>query len=351
MSRKKALVTGGLGVIGRNLIDHMATLDDWEIVAVSRRAPGPDMADKAKFVSCDLSNRKETEERLGDLSDITHLFSCALYGGVDATTTEQNKALLVNTVEVVSQASKSLERVILQEGSKYYGRHLGPFKTPAKESDARAMPPNFYYDQEDFLIAYQEGKNWTWTALRPDAVCGFAIGNPMNLVRSIGVFAAISKELGMPLRYPGELEAYHTIAQITDAGLLARATVWAATSPNAANEPFNVTNGDAFRYADLWPQWARLFGMEVGNLQRIRTGEMMADKGPIWQRMVKKHGLHPYPFEDLGGWEFFDWNLETTWDIIYDNNKRIQAGFTDVVDTEAMFLRLLGEYRQRKVIP
>ena len=131
MARKKALVTGGLGVIGRNLIDHMATLDDWEIVAVSRRAPDPDMASKAKFVSCDLSNRTETEERLGDLSDITHVFSCALYGGVDATTTEQNKALLVNTVEVVSQASKNLERVILQEGSKYYGRHLGPFKTPA----------------------------------------------------------------------------------------------------------------------------------------------------------------------------------------------------------------------------
>ena len=148
----------------------------------------------------------------------------------------------------------------------------------------------------------------------------------------------------------GDGETGVSIMQM-DAGLLARATVWAATSPNAANEPFNVTNGDAFRYADLWPQWARLFGMEVGNLQRIRTGEMMADKGPIWQRMVKKHGLHPYPFEDLGGWEFFDWNLETTWDIIYDNNKRIQAGFTDVVDTEAMFLRLLGEYRQRKVIP
>lgn len=37
------------------------------------------------------------------------------------------------------------------------------------------------------------------------------------------------------------------IVQVTDAGLLAEAMTWAATSPNAANEAFNLTNGDAFR--------------------------------------------------------------------------------------------------------
>ena len=351
MARKKALITGGLGVIGGNLIDHMANLSDWDIIAVSRRAPDAETAKKAQFISCDLLNREETEARLGKLTDITHLFSCALYGGIDATTTQQNRAMLVNPVEVVSSASTSLERVILQEGSKYYGRHLGPFKTPAKESDERHIPPNFYYDQEDFLIAYQSGKNWTWTALRPDAVCGFAIGNPMNLVRSIAVYAALSKAFGMSLRYPGELAAYNAIAQVTDAGLLARGTTWAATSPKAANQPFNVTNGDAFRYIDLWPQWAEFFDMPVGTPQRVRTAEMMADKGPIWETIVEKHGLHHYAYQDLGGWEYFDFNLDTTWDVMYDNTKRIQAGFTEVVDTEDMFLRLLGEYRRRKVIP
>ena len=54
MARKKALVIGGLGVIGRNLINHMAKLEDWDIVAVSRRVPDAEMAEKADFISCDL---------------------------------------------------------------------------------------------------------------------------------------------------------------------------------------------------------------------------------------------------------------------------------------------------------
>ena len=144
MARKKALVIGGLGVIGRNLINHMAELDDWDIVAVSRRAPDAEMASKAKFISCDLLDVATAEDKLAHLSDVTHMFCCALYGGIDATTTEQNYALVANPVTIMSSVSNSLERVVLQEGSKAYGRQLGPFKTPAKESDPRHMPPNFY---------------------------------------------------------------------------------------------------------------------------------------------------------------------------------------------------------------
>lgn len=36
-TKKVALVVGAQGVIGRNLVDHLATLDDWEIVGLSRR--------------------------------------------------------------------------------------------------------------------------------------------------------------------------------------------------------------------------------------------------------------------------------------------------------------------------
>ncbi|WP_299681375.1 hypothetical protein [uncultured Roseobacter sp.] len=43
------------------------------------------------------------------------------------------------------------------------------------------MPPNFYYDQEDCLrerVAL--GAPWSFSALRPEAVIGFTVGNPMN---------------------------------------------------------------------------------------------------------------------------------------------------------------------------
>ena len=61
---------------------------------------------------------------------------------------------------------------LLEQG----GCHLGPYKTPTKEDDPRHMPPNFYYDQQDFLEEFQKGKRWTWSVGRPHAVCGFSSG-------------------------------------------------------------------------------------------------------------------------------------------------------------------------------
>ena len=351
MAKNKALVVGGLGVIGRNLINHLATLEDWDIVAVSRRSPDEEMAKKAKYIQCDLLDLNQTEEKFSSLTDITHVFCCALDGGIDATNTEPNRLLVANPVQVISNTSNCLQRIVLQEGSKAYGRQLGPFKTPAFESDSRHMPPNFYYDQEDFLIEFQKGKNWTWSVLRPEAVCGFAVGNPMNLIMCFGVYAAISKELGMPLKYPGEIGGFEAINQVTDSGLLARMTVWAATSQNAGNEIFNITNGDGFRYVNVWSDWASHFGMEVGPPQRIISSDIMPDKAPIWQRIVEKHDLYPISYDKTAGWPYFDFNMDTSWDVFMSDAKRIDRGFTEIIDTEQMFLRLFEEFRSRKVLP
>jgi hypothetical protein len=68
---------------------------------------------------------------------------------------------------------------------------------------------------------FQKGKAWTWSAIRPSVVCGFALGNPMNLAMVIAVYAAISKELGLPLRFPGKPGAYDKLLEMTDVGLLA----------------------------------------------------------------------------------------------------------------------------------
>ena len=120
------------------------------------------------------------------------------------------------------------------QGYKVYGAHLGPFKTPARESDPPHMPPEFNVDQQHFLEAVSAASVWTWSAIRPSVVCGFALGNPMNLALVIAVYATMSKELGVPLRFPGKPGAYTSLIEMTDAGLLAEATVWAATTPECA---------------------------------------------------------------------------------------------------------------------
>ena len=53
--------------------------------------------------------------------------------------------------------------------------------------------PNFYYDQEDLLRRRAERDGFAFTIFRPEAVCGVAIGNPMNLLTAIAVYANLCK--------------------------------------------------------------------------------------------------------------------------------------------------------------
>lgn len=87
--------------------------------------------------------------------------------------------MLTNVVDAIEAASSNLVHISLMQGYKVYGGHLGPFKTPARETDAHFMPPEFMFDQQTFLQARQRGKAWTWSAIRPSVVGGFALGNPL----------------------------------------------------------------------------------------------------------------------------------------------------------------------------
>jgi len=49
-----------------------------------------------------------------------------------------------------SAAAPGLRHISLMQGYKVYGAHLGPFKTPARETDAGHMPPEFSADQQNY---------------------------------------------------------------------------------------------------------------------------------------------------------------------------------------------------------
>ncbi len=44
-------------------------------------------------------------------------------------------------------------------------------------------------------------------------------------------------------------------------------------------KPFNITNGDCFRWRNLWPNIAAVFEMAVADPQTISLTRHMADKG------------------------------------------------------------------------
>ncbi len=349
---KKAVIVGALGVIGRNLMDHLAAQGGWEMVGLSRRKP--DFESEAEFISVDLLDRGDAEEKLRHLNDVTHIFYAAFQARPSwAEHGAPNLAMLVNSVEPIAAASPGLRHVHLVEGNKIYGSHLGPFKTPAKEDDPPHMLPNFYWDQEQWLREAQVGRDWTWSASRPQTVCGFALGNPMNITTCIAVYAAISKELGLPLRFPGKRGAYEAVYQVTDSKLLAESMEWCALNADgaAANEVFNITNTDFFRWKNVWPKFAAFFDMPMDDVQTISLTDFMADKEEVWNKIVEKHNLERVSYKEIAAWPFADYVFGTDWDVMTSTIKVRQAGFHNCVDSEEMFLRIFKEFQDRNVLP
>lgn len=349
---KTALVVGATGVIGRGLMQHLDGLPNWRAIGLSRRPPDEAHSAWSRYLAVDLLDPADARDKLGALSEVTHVFYAAFVNAPDqAAQVAPNLAVLRNCLEALDPAAPDLQRVVLVEGTKWYGSHLGPFKTPAKEDDPRCPPPMFYHDQEDYLRGFAETRPWSWCALRPQTVCGFSLGSPMNLMTLIGLYAAICEEEGRPFSYPGKEGAYRALYQVTDAGLLARGQVWAATAETAADQAFNLTNGDFFRWQNLWPRLADFFDLQPGPVETQSLTETMADKAPVWDAAVARHGLQPNGFESLAAWPFGDYCLGCDYDVMSSTTKIRQAGFTEVLDSEEMFLRLFAEFREARIFP
>ena len=350
MARKTALIAGAQGLVGRALVRHLEDLGEWDVIGTSRRAPV--FETRARFIDVDLTERAQCKAKLAGLGAVTHVFFTAIaLAPNEAEKQAINLAMFVNLLDAALPAMANLEHVQLMEGTNWYGNHVGPYPTPAKEDDPRMMPAMFYYPQQDHLEALQKGREWTWSALRPQGVYGFAVGNPMNHLLALATYGAMSAELGLPLRFPGKPGAYSGIYQFTEAALLARAMVWAATTPACANDVFNVTNGDTQRWCNLWPAIADFFGIQAGPVQSVRLAEMMADKEPLWARMVERHGLKDYRIDDLVNWSFADGIYGQDFDHLFNLNKIRKAGWREVVDSQEMLLRHLGDLRRMRVIP
>jgi nucleoside-diphosphate-sugar epimerase len=349
--RRLVIVAGAQGVSGRAVLERYATSPATTVYGLSRRAS--DSAENIQHISVDLFNSDDVKSKLGHLNETTHLvFGAYIEKPTAAEKTEVNVRLLRNLLDVLEENAPALRHITLYQGGKAYGSDLGPYKTPAREDDPRLMPPNFYYDQEDLLRARQKGNKWNFTVLRPGgAVCGFSLGSPMNLTTVIAVYAAISRELGLPLRFPGSEKVYRALYQVTSADILARATIWAGETAAAQNEIFNITNGDTLRWQHMWPRIAKMLGMEVADPVPFSLVTYMADKGPVWDAIVKKEKLQPIPYEQIVSWGFGDFAFRQDFDNVSNTIKARLAGFHDCVDTETMFSQFFENLREMKLLP
>jgi nucleoside-diphosphate-sugar epimerase len=351
MRRNVGLVAGARGVVGRRLAEHLAALPEWQVIGLARDTQ--DLGPGIEAIDVDLTDRAAVRTRLRGLSEVTHVFYAARHdhAGEAPEPVEDNAGMLENLMDAIEPVAKGLCHVHLVHGTKYYGSHLGPFKTPARESDPRPLATVFYHVQADAIAHRQRGKGWTWSISHPHAICDPDIRIRRSVSRLIAVYAIISRELGLPLCFPGTPGCYEALFQCTDAALLARAISWMSTTPACANQMFNVINGDYFRWCHLWPKFASYFGMEPGPVRTVRLASVMADKGPVWERIAQKHGLRPLPFEELVPWSYGDFLFRPPYDIMSDMTKARRYGFHETVDSEAMFFRLFDHFRAERIIP
>ena len=361
MTGKKVLVAGASGLVGFAAVRHFASLDEWDVVGVSRRIP--DGLEDATLLSVDLQDQARCTEVFSQMHDVTHVVYTALYekpgvvqGWRERDQMETNLRMLENLFEPLKGAATQLQHVSLLQGTKAYGAHIEPFPAPARERWPRHQHENFYFLQEDYLREQQQGKDWSWSIFRPQLIFGEALKGNLNVLPAICVYAALRKEAGLPLSFPG---GPPYVFEAVDADLLARSLAWAATSPNARNETFNSTNGDVFVWQNVWPTIADALGMEVGPPEPMCLTEEMPKHAAEWAAIVDKYQLKaPRNMLDFVGGSFELTDLSFAYGaseppppIVVSTIKIRQAGFHECMDTEDMFRNLIKRYQDLGWIP
>lgn len=358
---KCVLVAGASGTVGQAAVAHFEALGDWQVVAVSRRAPEDAGTGRVRHLPLDLLDAEGSRAALLELPAITHVVYTALHerpglvaGWRDPEQMATNLAMLRNLLEPLTRGG-SLQHVSLLQGTKAYGVHLRPIRVPARERWPRDPHDNFYWLQEDLLREQAGRHGFRTTVLRPQIVFGDAAGVAMNLIPVLGAYAAIRHEEGLPFSFPG---GPPYLLEATDARLLARVLAWAAESPDAAGETFNVTNGDVFVWQNVWPTIAVALGVEPGAPEPQSLAQLLPAKEDIWRRIVARHDLRPTSLHALLGQsdQYADFCFacgagRPPPPALVSTIKLRQAGFHDCIDTEDMLAQLIGVMQSRRFIP
>lgn len=320
------------------------------------------------------ADASEMAKELKDVKGEYVFFAAYLQKDSEQENWDVNGDMLQNFLKAleITGADKNIKRIVLVTGAKQYGVHLGQPKNPMDESDpwlrGDDRPPNFYYRQQDILREAAEGKQWDWVVTYPNDVIGFAKGNFMNLATSLGLYAAVEKELGHQLEFPGSEEFYTRFDSFTYSKLHARFVVWAALEPKAGNQAFNVVNGDAESWQKMWPLLAKRFGTSVMEDQFVRPApersvmELM-ERPPIaelekemglvgkwkrskveqridlikwsqkkevkeaWEKLAEREGLDKSAFEKAT-WGFLGFVLGRNYDLVISMSKARKMGWT-----------------------
>lgn len=354
MGTKTALIVGASGIVGQAAAELLVA-QGWTVHGLARR---PVAQSGVVPVAADLRDAAATKAALAGIAPDAVFITTWLRQASEAENIRVNGAMVGNLLDALPAATGP-RHVALVTGLKHY---LGPFEaygkgvlpqTPFREEQDRLDIENFYYAQEDRLFAAAARDHFTWSVHRPHSVIGKAVGNAMNMGTTLAVYATLCRETGRPFRFPGSEAQWNGLTDMTDARQLARHLLWAATTPEAADQAFNIVNGDVFRWSWMWPRLARWFGIEAapfdGIVRPLET--QMAEDAPLWRAIAEREGLAEPDLARLASPWHTDADLGRPIEVVTDMSKSRRLGFTAYQATDDAFFDLFARLRADRLIP
>ncbi|MCF7752184.1 SDR family oxidoreductase [Bacillus subtilis subsp. subtilis] len=350
----KALVVGATGIVGSALITQLKEAG-WEVHGLARRPAA--LPAGVHGVAADLQDAQATRRALAGLAP-THVFITTWSRqATEAENIRVNAGMVRHLLDAVRPAG-SVRHVALVTGLKHY---LGPFEayaqgdlpqTPFREEQPRLAVENFYYAQEDEVFAAAARDGFAWSVHRPHTVIGSAVGNAMNMGTTLAVYATLCKAGGRPFYFPGSAAQWNGLTDMTDANLLARHLLWATQTPAAANQAFNVVNGDVFRWRWMWERIAGWFALEPapfnGEVRPLQ--QQMAHDAPRWTALAARHHLaEPDIHRLISPWHT-DADLGRPVEVITDMARSRRLGFLDYQPSDEAFFALFARLRAQRLI-
>ncbi|KAL3840459.1 hypothetical protein ACJIZ3_025050 [Penstemon smallii] len=361
------LIIGVTGIVGNSLGEILPVSDTpggpWKVYGVARRPrPAWNADHPIEYVQCDVSDSKDTQSKISPLTDVTHIFWVTWANRpTEAECCEINGTMFQNVLDALLPNAPNLTHISIQTGLKHY---IGPFEsfgkikpheTPFIEDTPRLDVPNFYYTLEDLALeACKKKQGLTWSVHRPAVIFGFSPHSLMNMVGTLGIYAAICKHENVPLTYPGTKAAWNCYSIASDADLIAEQEIWSSVDPNGKNEAFNCSNGDVFKWKHLWKILADKFEVEYEefdeNQEYVSLSDRMKDKGPVWDEIVKKNNLLPTKLEEVATFWFAE--LQFLGECMFDSmNKSKEHGFFGFRNSQNSFISVIDKMKAHKIVP
>ncbi len=351
---RTALVVGMTGIVGRATAALLVE-EGWAVHGLARR---PIQQDGISPVAADLTDAEATATALSRIAPDAVFISTWSRQATEADNIRVNGAMVRNLLDGLRPRG-SVRHVALVTGLKHY---LGPFeaygkgvlpRTPFREDQGRLDVENFYYAQEDEVFAASERDGFTWSVHRPHTVIGEAVGNAMNMGSTLAAYATLCRETGRPFRFPGSAVQWNGLTDMTDARQLARHLLWATTTPAAANQDFNVVDGDIFRWNWMWARIAGWFGVEPAPFDGtvMPLEQQMAEDAPLWRTIAGREGLAEADLSRLASPWHTDADLGRPIEVVTDMSKSRKLGFTGYQATDEAFFTLFERLRADRLIP